>query len=170
MVVGVIAQGVANIVRPDMPTTRSPRWVGFAVAVILFEVGLNLKYKVLLTQATAIRRLVMVGAVVTATAGTVVCRLVMGWSWTLSILFGTLVIVTGPTVITPLLRRIRVKHQLSIHHPRGRGHRHRRGRRDDRGGRDSRSRWRRPAARSAPARWRSSIASWAAPRSARSVG
>jgi NhaP-type Na+/H+ or K+/H+ antiporter len=36
----------------------------------------------------------------------------MGWSWPLSIMFGTLVIVTGPTVITPLLRRIKVNHNI----------------------------------------------------------
>jgi NhaP-type Na+/H+ or K+/H+ antiporter len=36
----------------------------------------------------------------------------MGWNWSLSVLFGTLVIVTGPTVITPLVRRIRPNHNL----------------------------------------------------------
>ena len=36
----------------------------------------------------------------------------MGWDWELAFLFGALVIVTGPTVVTPLLRRIRIRHRL----------------------------------------------------------
>lgn len=39
-------------------------------------------------------------------------RLALGWDWTPALLFGTLVIVTGPTVVTPLLRRIKVRRNL----------------------------------------------------------
>jgi NhaP-type Na+/H+ or K+/H+ antiporter len=45
---------------------------------------------------------------VTAAGGALAARAVMGWDWRTSLLFGTLVMVTGPTVINPLLRRIRV--------------------------------------------------------------
>jgi len=38
----------------------------------------------------------------------------LGWDWRVAILFGTLVIVTGPTVISPLLKRIRVHHSVSV--------------------------------------------------------
>ena len=87
--------------------------VGFAVAVILFEGGMNLNLRRLRREAISIRRLVTWGAVVTAVGGALAARLALGWGWTLSALFGTLVIVTGPTVINPLLRRIRVNTNLA---------------------------------------------------------
>lgn len=86
--------------------------VGMSVGVILFEGGLNLNLARLRGEALTIRRLVTVGAVITGAGGTVAARLLMGWSWELSALFGSLVIVTGPTVMTPLLRRIRVNSNL----------------------------------------------------------
>ena len=109
----LLGPDVANVIRPDALGEALPAVVGFSVAIILFEGGLNLKIKILRAQAKAIRRLVTLGAVVTAIGGTLAALLLMGWSWQLSLLFGTLVIVTGPTVITPLLRRIRVKHNVS---------------------------------------------------------
>jgi NhaP-type Na+/H+ or K+/H+ antiporter len=87
--------------------------VGFAVAIILFEGGLNLEFKKIRRQASSIRRLNSVGAVITAVGGSLAAHLLLGWDWTRSILFGTLVIVTGPTVINPLLRRLRVHRQLA---------------------------------------------------------
>lgn len=83
--------------------------VSFAVAVILFEGGMNLNLGRLRQEARVIRLLVTTGALVTGIGGTLVAKLILGWGWQLSILFGSLVIVTGPTVITPLLRRIRVR-------------------------------------------------------------
>jgi len=86
--------------------------VGFAVAVILFEGGLNLNVGRLRREALPIRRLLTLGAAVTLAGATLVSHWLLGWSWSLAILFGSLVIVTGPTVITPLLRRIRVHRTL----------------------------------------------------------
>ncbi len=87
--------------------------VGYAVAVILFEGGLNLNLKRLRREALSIRRLVTLGALVTAAGGALAARWLLHWDWTLSALFGTLVIVTGPTVINPLLRRIRVQRNVA---------------------------------------------------------
>jgi NhaP-type Na+/H+ or K+/H+ antiporter len=89
-----------------------PILVGFAVAVILFEGGLNLDVRRIRREATVIQRLLTVGVAVTAVGAALAARWLMGWDWTPSILFGTLVIVTGPTVITPLLRRIKVARQV----------------------------------------------------------
>ena len=86
--------------------------IGFAIAVILFEGGMNIEWGRLRREALTIRRLVTLGAFITWAGATVVARVVMGWDWRLSILFGSLVIVTGPTVVGPLLRRIRVNRNL----------------------------------------------------------
>lgn len=108
----VLGPDVAGIVEPGVLGHALDTLVGFAVAVILFEGGLNLDFKRIRAQAPAIRRLLSVGVVVTAGGGAVAARYVLGWEWTPALLFGTLVIVTGPTVVTPLLRRIRVSRKV----------------------------------------------------------
>lgn len=99
-------------IRPDALGAALPVLVGFAIAVILFEGGLNLEWRRLRREAETIRRLVTVGAIVTWGGAACVARVVMEWDWRLAILFGSLVVVTGPTVVTPLLRRIRVNRNL----------------------------------------------------------
>ena len=108
--VGVLlGPDVANLVRPETLGPGLQMIVAISVAVILFEGGLQLNLYRLRNEALVIRRLVTIGALVTALGGALAGRYVMGWPWQVAIPFGTLVIVTGPTVITPLLRRIRIK-------------------------------------------------------------
>ncbi len=88
--------------------------VSLAVAVILFEGGLNLDLRALRRAATPIRRLVTIGAVVTAAGGAMAAHAFMGWGdFRLALLFGTLVIVTGPTVIKPLLRNVPLRPKVA---------------------------------------------------------
>ncbi len=98
-----------NLVQPRTLGATLQTLVGFAVAVILFEGGMNLDLRRLRREARSIRQLVTAGALVTAVGGALAARVFLDWEWTRSILFGSLVIVTGPTVVTPLLRRIRLK-------------------------------------------------------------
>lgn len=86
--------------------------VGFAVAVILFDGGLNLNIKRMRSQAPVIQKLLTVGVVVTSSGAALAARVFLNWDWLPSLLFGTLVIVTGPTVVTPLLRRIGVRRNI----------------------------------------------------------
>lgn len=86
--------------------------VDFGIAIILFEGGLNLEWSRLKRQEAAIRGLITTGAVVTLVGATLSAGLVLGWRWDLALLFGSLVIVTGPTVVTPLLRDMRLQPRL----------------------------------------------------------
>ncbi len=99
----------AGIVEPTSLGGALAALVGFAVAVILFEGGMSLDVRRIVGRQGPIRLLVTVGALITTLGGTLCARYLLGWPWRTSVLFGTLIIVTGPTVITPLLRRIRVK-------------------------------------------------------------
>jgi NhaP-type Na+/H+ or K+/H+ antiporter len=114
LIVGVLlGPDLLNIVRPEVLGEGLDHLVELAVAVILFEGALNLNLERIRREAKTIQRLITVGALVTAIGGAAAARLFIGWSWSVSMLFGTLVIVTGPTVIIPLLRRIRV--QRNVH-------------------------------------------------------
>lgn len=108
----LLGPDVLGIVHPDQLGDGLDLLVELAVAIILFEGALNLNLERIRREATIIRRLITIGAVITLIGAAVCARVFIGWSWTLSFLFGTLVIVTGPTVITPLLRRMRVQRNL----------------------------------------------------------
>lgn len=105
----VLGPDVTNVIRPASLGHGLSWVVGFAVAVILFEGGLNLDFRALRRQQTAIRRLVLLGAVITSIGGAAFAHWLLGWDYRRAFLFGTLVIVTGPTVITPILRRIHAR-------------------------------------------------------------
>ena len=97
-----------GLVHPDALGAGLDLLVGFSVAVVLFEGGLNLKLGRVRREAQTIRRLITLGALVSLTGGMFAARYVLGWDWRTAILFGSLITVTGPTVTLPLLRRIRV--------------------------------------------------------------
>ncbi len=87
--------------------------VDVAVAVILFEGGLNLQISRLRREQAPIRRLVTWGALVTLVGGALATRAFLGWDWSTSFLFSSLVIVTGPTVIGPLVNQLRLKSRVA---------------------------------------------------------
>jgi NhaP-type Na+/H+ or K+/H+ antiporter/mannitol/fructose-specific phosphotransferase system IIA component (Ntr-type) len=105
---------VLNWVQPESlgPALRS--LVAIAVAIILFEGGLHLSISGYRTGSVAIRRLLTVGVVVTWIGTAIALRLMTPLTVKQSLLAASLVIVTGPTVIGPLLHRIRVRENL--HH------------------------------------------------------
>jgi NhaP-type Na+/H+ or K+/H+ antiporter len=108
----LLGPDLLDVVRPDTLGSALQALVGFAVAVVLFEGGLNLNRTRLRRESRTIRRFITVGALVTAAGATLAAHWIMHWEWRSAILFGTLVIVTGPTVVGPLIRRIRLKRSL----------------------------------------------------------
>ena len=87
--------------------------ISLAVAVILFEGSLTLKYQEIKGHGRMVRNLIPVGSVVTAVIGTLAAKWVLDVSWPVALLFGAISIVTGPTVIAPLLRSVRPKQNLA---------------------------------------------------------
>jgi NhaP-type Na+/H+ or K+/H+ antiporter len=99
----------ADLIRPQLLGGALHALVGFAVAVILFAGAMNLDLRRLSEERVAIRRLVTWGAFVTAAGAALSARALLDWDWRMAALFGSLVIVTGPTVVTPLVRRLRLR-------------------------------------------------------------
>ncbi len=133
---GVVAQSVARHIHvpgivlllvagaglgPDGLAWVQPRSLGeglfaivsLAVAIILFEGGRNLDISRLRREQTPIRRLVTVGAFITLLGGTFAVRGLLGWAWMPALLFGSLVVVTGPTVIGPLVGELRLRPRVA---------------------------------------------------------
>ena len=81
-----------------------PVAVDLVVAIILFQGGMELgTAKLVDSDKKVVRWLVWVGAPITWMAGTVIAYFVLGFSWSLAFLLGAILIVSGPTVVTPIL-------------------------------------------------------------------
>lgn len=81
--------------------------VSLSVAVIMFEGGLSLRVAELREAGAAVLRLVTLGALVTFVLAAIAAHLTLGIAWRPSLLIGAILVVTGPTVVLPLLRQIR---------------------------------------------------------------
>ena len=79
--------------------------VSLAVAVILFEGGLVLKFENLRDAGPAVRRMVFVGGPLAWILGSFAARYAAGLDWGSAVVFAGVMVVTGPTVIMPLLRQ-----------------------------------------------------------------
>ncbi|MDT7831613.1 sodium:proton antiporter [Flavobacteriaceae bacterium S356] len=88
-------------------------FVSLAISIILFEGGLTLKRNEIKNVGPVITKLITLGSAVTFFGAGVVAHYTFGLSWELSFLFSGLIIVTGPTVITPILRNIPLKKDVS---------------------------------------------------------
>ncbi|MCA9005235.1 MAG: cation:proton antiporter, partial [Planctomycetaceae bacterium] len=88
-------------------------FVSLAVAVILFEGSLTLKIQNIPGLERVIRNLITIGAFITWMITALATRTLLDFSWSVSFLFGALMVVTGPTVIMPLLRTVRPKENVA---------------------------------------------------------
>ena len=81
-------------------------FVSLAIGIILFEGGLTLKRAEIKDVGPAIVKLILIGSAITFVGAGVAAHYIMGMGWAIAFLFAGLIIVTGPTVIAPILRNI----------------------------------------------------------------
>ena len=74
---------------------------------------LNLEGSRLARSQTAIRRLVTWGALITMAGASLAVYWLLDWSWLQAALFGSLVVVTGPTVVGPLVGELRLRPRVA---------------------------------------------------------
>jgi len=83
------------------------------VAVILFEGGLNLELRELGRVSGSLRNLVTVGTLITLIGGGMAAHWLGEFPWSIAFLYASLVVVTGPTVVSPLLKQVKVDRQVA---------------------------------------------------------
>lgn len=88
-------------------------FVSLAIGVILFEGGLTLKKGEIKKVGPVIGKLISVGSLVTFLVAGLAAHTLFDFSWRISFLFSALIIVTGPTVVNPILRNIPLKKDVS---------------------------------------------------------
>lgn len=111
---GLMIGPVARIVDPTLVFGEVFRpVVSLCVAIILFEGGLNLHWHELRAAASGVKRLVSFAAVLSFVFGSAAAYWVGGLSLPVAMVFGAIIIVTGPTVIMPLLRQARLNRRTA---------------------------------------------------------
>lgn len=128
ILIGLIVGPLATLYTEDGGKLIEPIWngekglfpgeglyyfVSLAIAVILFEGGLTLKRSEIKTVGPVISKLITLGSLVTFLSAGLAAHFIFELSWQISFLFSALIIVTGPTVITPILRNIPLKKDVS---------------------------------------------------------
>lgn len=109
-VAGLLAGPILGIMNPEQSFGElySPI-VSVAVAIILFEGSLSLNFKELRGLGKPIFRISTIGAFIAWILGSLTAHYMAGLSWAVAFVIGGLFIVTGPTVIMPLLRQSKLK-------------------------------------------------------------
>lgn len=95
------------------PNERLFNFVSLAISLILFEGGMTLKKSEVKNVGPVIYKLITLGSLVTFFVAGIAAHYIIGLNWEISFLFSALIIVTGPTVITPILRNLSIKKDLS---------------------------------------------------------
>ena len=88
-------------------------FVSLSVGVILFEGGLTLKFKDVIKTAGVVRNLLLFGTIIMLLGGAFLAHYFLDMDYRVGLLFGSLIIVTGPTVIAPILQSVRPNKKIS---------------------------------------------------------
>lgn len=114
LIAGIVAGPVTGMLEPQMVLGEHFfALVSLAVAVILFEGSLTLNFTEIKSVNKTVWSIVSLGALVSWVVTSVATHHLLGFDWSMALLFGSLTVVTGPTVIVPLLRTVRPTSRLA---------------------------------------------------------
>ncbi|NES65091.1 MAG: sodium:proton antiporter [Okeania sp. SIO2D1] len=109
----LVGNDVLGVVHPNLLGNGLEVLVSLFVALILFEGGLNLELRELGKVSGSIRNLVTIGTLVTLIGGGMAAHWLGEFPWAIAFLYASLVVVTGPTVVGPLLKQVSVDRQVA---------------------------------------------------------
>ncbi|NEQ77994.1 MAG: sodium:proton antiporter [Okeania sp. SIO2C9] len=109
----LVGKDVLGVVHPNLLGNGLEVVVSLFVALILFEGGLNLELRELGKVSGSIRNLVTIGTLVTLIGGGMAAHWLGEFPWPIAFLYASLVVVTGPTVVGPLLKQVSVDRQVA---------------------------------------------------------
>jgi len=113
-VFGIVVGPVLHVLQPSVQFGHALGTViSVSVAVVLFDGGLNLRFHELLHAVIGVRRLVYLGVPISFILYGLVTHYIGGLSWPVALVFGAIIVVTGPTVILPLLRNAKLTRRVA---------------------------------------------------------
>jgi NhaP-type Na+/H+ or K+/H+ antiporter len=105
---GIVLGPVTGLVHIALAQTDVTELIGLGVSIILFEGGMDLKLAEFRRVGSGVRRLTILGPPLAWCFGALAAHYLAGLSWPVSVVLGAILVVTGPTVIGPLLRQARL--------------------------------------------------------------
>lgn len=105
---GLLLGPITGIINLTLNQTEFTELIGLGVAIILFEGGMNLKFGEFRRVGAGVSRLTILGPPLSWLLGALAAHYILGLGWPVSSVLGAILVVTGPTVITPLLRQARL--------------------------------------------------------------
>jgi NhaP-type Na+/H+ or K+/H+ antiporter len=109
----ILGTDCLNVLHPQELGIGLEVMVALSVAIILFEGGLNLELRELDRVSGSLRNLVTIGTLITLIGGGMAAHWLAEFPWSIAFLYASLVVVTGPTVIGPLLKQVQVDRQVA---------------------------------------------------------
>lgn len=105
---GLLLGPITGTIDFAMPADELAELIGLGVAIILFEGGMDLKLAEFRRVGHGIGRLTLLGPPLAWAFGSATAHYIAGLSWPVACVLGAILVVTGPTVILPLLRQARL--------------------------------------------------------------
>ncbi|OYQ63198.1 sodium:proton antiporter [Pseudanabaena sp. SR411] len=102
-----------NLVQPRLLGDGLEAIVSISVALILFDGGLNLQLKELGKVSASLRNLITIGTLITLIGGGIAAYWLSEFPWTIAFLYAALVVVTGPTVVNPIVEEVGLDRRLA---------------------------------------------------------
>nr|MBA3921841.1 cation:proton antiporter [Nostocaceae cyanobacterium] len=103
-----------GLLHPQLLGTGLNVIVALCTAIILFEGGLNLDLNDLGKLSASLRHLVTFGTLITLLGGSMAAHWLGEFPWPIAFLYASIVVVTGPTVISSLLKEANVDRQVAM--------------------------------------------------------
>jgi NhaP-type Na+/H+ or K+/H+ antiporter len=109
----LLGPSVFGILNPNILGQGLEVIVSLCVAIILFEGGLNLTFREIKEVSGSLRNLVLLGTPITLLGGTAAAHWVAEFPWQIAFIYASLVVVTGPTVVAPLLKQVGAERRVT---------------------------------------------------------
>jgi NhaP-type Na+/H+ or K+/H+ antiporter len=109
----LLGSDALGLLHPHLLGTGLEVIVALATAIILFEGGLNLDLRELGKVSVSLQLLVTLGTLITLLGGSMAAHWLGEFPWNIAFLYASIVVVTGPTVVGPLLKQINVDRQVA---------------------------------------------------------
>ena len=113
-IVGLLVGPILGLANPEhtLGSELFSPIVSLAVAIILFEGSSNLDFRELKGISKAVIRIITIGATIAWILGAIALHKILGFPISIAIVMGGLLLITGPTVIQPLLKQAKVRNSV----------------------------------------------------------
>ena len=113
-IVGLLVGPILGLANPEhtLGSEVFSPIVSLAVAIILFEGSSNLDFRELKGISKAVIRIITIGATIAWALGAIALHKILGFPISIAIVMGGLLLITGPTVIQPLLKQAKVRNSV----------------------------------------------------------